>query len=243
MRFPQGRSCRGSQKWIQEAVNSNPPNLDDFIRAKLPELTAIQWQSPLKDDDYAEYRDASFLKRIGLEHLSPELKEFWPDRGPQWDALARFDALAPFDKGGVLLVEAKAHIGELCSSSAGAEGASLSKIKDALSETAEFIDARPRVPWTDCFYQLANRLAHLYFLHNHGVSAKLVLTNFVGDSDIGGPGSPEEWRAAYQIVWHVLGIPARHKLLADIIEIFPDVRKVPWTGPRATDAALAHPEA
>jgi hypothetical protein len=219
MRFAQGRQDHGSQRWIQEAVNSNPPILDELIRVKLPELTAVRWRSPLEEDDYAEYRDASFLEKIGLERLCSELREFWPDRGPQWDALAQFY------KGGVLLVEAKAHIGELCSSPCGAEGTSLSRIKEALNEAAEFFGARPRAPWTDCFYQLANRLAHLYFLHNQGVSAKLVLINIVGDSDIGGPGSPDEWRAAYHVVWHVLGIPTRNKLSGDIIEIFPDVRR------------------
>jgi hypothetical protein len=35
----------------------------------------------------------------------------------------------------------------------------------------------------------------------------LVLINFIGDEDIKGPSSAEEWKAAYRIVWHVMGLP------------------------------------
>jgi hypothetical protein len=56
----------------------------------------------------------------------------------------------------------------------------------------------------------------------------LILTNFLGDDAVSGPRSEAEWLAAYQVVWHVLGIPARHEFSSDIIEIFPDVRLVPW---------------
>jgi hypothetical protein len=88
------------------------------------------------------------LERVGLERLSPELRDFWPHRGPQWDALAEFG------NEGVMLVEAKAHVGELCSSSCEAKSPSLEMIEEALNEAAEYICARPRATWTECFYQL-----------------------------------------------------------------------------------------
>jgi len=94
-----------------------------------------------------------FLELIEAENLSEELSSFWPRKGPQWDALAMSD------KGDVLLVEAKAHIGELCSPPAYARDGSLKQIEEALNETISFLDAEPRAPWTGCFYQLANRLA------------------------------------------------------------------------------------
>jgi hypothetical protein len=38
-----------------------------------------------------------------------------------------------------------------------------------------------------------------------------------------GPQSEAEWKAAYQVVWHVLGLSTRHKLAKYIIELFPSV--------------------
>jgi hypothetical protein len=112
----------------------------------------------------------------------------------------------------------------LCSPPSEAGPVSSAKIKAALEETARFLGAEPRAPWSKVFYQLANRIAHLYFLRKFGVKAWLVLINFTGDREMAGPSTEAEWRAAYQVVWHVLGIPRRHKLSPYIIELFPDVR-------------------
>jgi hypothetical protein len=85
------------------------------------------------------------------------------------------------------------------------------------------------VPWAEGFYQLANRLAHLHFLRKNGVKAWLVLINFIGDRDMEGPSSEAEWRAAYQVVWHVLGARKDHRLSPFTIDIYPDVRSAEWT--------------
>jgi hypothetical protein len=220
VRVEQPPGEKGSLKWIQGAVNRNPAMLNDLILPRLSGATSIYWRSPLADDSYAEYRDADFLERVGVGQLAAELDAFWPSRGPQWDALAQCDDKA------VLLVEAKAHIGELCSPPSRAGADSSEKIKAALEEAALYISAEPRAPWSTVFYQLANRIALLYFLRTHGVAAWLVLVNFVGDSEMKGPSSEAEWEAAYQVVWHVLGIPKRHKLSTYIIEIFSDVREM-----------------
>jgi hypothetical protein len=47
--------------------------------------------SPLQASKYSEFQDISFLEAIGAKHLVPELKKFWPYRGPCWDALARLE--------------------------------------------------------------------------------------------------------------------------------------------------------
>jgi hypothetical protein len=206
----------GSQRWIQEGVN-HPSLLNELILPKLVGVETICWRSPLASDQYAEYRDGEFLETIGVGQLGSALKEFWPSRGPRWDALAQCD------DGSVLLVEAKAHIGELCTSPSKAGAVSLDKIKAALDETASYLGAERRAPWSSVFYQLANRIAHLHFLRNHAVKAWLVLINFTGDTEMNGPSSEAEWRAAYQVVWHVLGLPKHHKLSPYILDIFPEV--------------------
>ena len=90
--------------------------------------------------------------------------------------------------------------------------------------------AKPLAPWTDAFYQLANRLAHLYFLRKHKRKAWLVLVNFVGDGEMQGPASAAEWRAAYKVAWHVLGIPDQNPLQRYIVHIYPDVADMSGLG-------------
>jgi hypothetical protein len=216
-RFPQPSNGRGSLKWIQWAVNDLDRPLDRAVLAHLPSATRIEWLSPIAADDFAEYRDADFLDRLGLQRLAGPLAAFWPARGPQWDALGRSDA------GQLLLVEAKAHVGEVCSPGSKAGSVSMDRIKASLAATVEALGAEPLAPWETAFYQLANRLAHLQFLRAHGVDAWLVLVNFVGDRDMNGPTGEEAWRAAYDVVWHVMGLPKRHGLSPYIIEVFPPV--------------------
>src|SRR5690606_32478350 len=80
-----------------------------------------------------------------------------------------------------------------------------------------------RAAWADHFYQLANRLAHLNFLREHGVPAHLVLVNFLNDAEMNGPKSPEAWHAAYEVAFSVMGLGRRHPLSRYVIEVFPDV--------------------
>jgi hypothetical protein len=199
-RYPQEPAKRGSQKWIQAAVNQHSPRyLDDLISKESKDVPEIIWSSPLAGDDYAEYRDEAFLNKIGQNALKSRLPDFWPSLGPQWDALGTRN-------GDVFLVEAKAHIGEIFSPPSGAGETSMKTIKQSLSETADLLGAKPRSPWETIFYQLTNRLAHLHFLRKNGIKAWLVLVNFIGDRDVGGPMTQAEWLSAYRVVWHVLGV-------------------------------------
>jgi hypothetical protein len=218
MRAVQPIGTKGSLRWIQEAVNDRWDALDQPILAKLPGAIRIEWRSPLKVDGFAEYRDGEFLDRIGLGNLRTALKEFWPERGPQWDALG------VTDRGDVLLVEAKAHVAEMCSPGTAAGPGSRERIDQALVACADRLGARAsRAAWTDHFYQLANRIAHLRFLREHGVPAYLVLVNFLNDHDMKGPATPEAWEAAYEVAFHVMGLPKRHPMAQYMLEIFPDV--------------------
>ena len=218
-RFPQTGDGRGSLKWIQRLANDPGRPADNAVLTRIPRAREIEWLSPLAADDFAEYRDAAFLKLLGLSQHSDALASFWPALGPQWDALGRTD------RGDLLLVEAKAHIAEICSSGSKAGEASLARIRTALEVTAGALGSKPLAPWHIAFYQLANRLAHLQFLRSLGVPAWLVLVNFVGDEEMRGPSSEEAWRCAYEVAWHVMGLPRRHALSRNIVEVFPDVRE------------------
>lgn len=60
-RFPQKKAARGSQHWIQFFVNDRPDILNKNIG-----LGNINWLSPLKSDEFAEYRDKAFLDLLGV---------------------------------------------------------------------------------------------------------------------------------------------------------------------------------
>lgn len=210
MRIPQPIGTKGSLKWMQRAVLHRPDLLQP---AALPPLT---WLSPLRDDDFAEYRDAAFLKRLGLDYLTPALRTFWPPRGPQWDGLAQFP-------GGVALVEAKAHLPELASPPCAAGPRSLARIKTRLAQTRTALKLPDR-PWHRRHYQYANRLAHLWWLRAQGVNAHLLLIGFLGDRESGGPDHPGAWHEALARADAALGLPARHALTRFIHHLFPDVR-------------------
>ncbi len=210
MRIPQPEGSKGSLKWIQKALEIDPNSIQPVS------LPPINWTSPLREDDFAEYRDGGFLDLIGLSSLSDKLKMFWPSRGPQWDALGTFD-------GGVVLVEAKAHISEFLTPGSGASEKSLLKITDALHATQEYLDARPNAAWEQTFYQYTNRLAHLYFLRKHGVNAHLIFASFLNDDEMNGPRFAETWQAVFLAADYSLGIPKKHKLSKFIHHTYPDV--------------------
>ncbi len=101
----------------------------------------------------------AFLGLLGQLHLADALHNFWPERGPQWDALGKTGS------GSVLLVEAKAHIAELLSPPTAAGVVSRRRIEAVFDELAVRLNASPqRADWTGHFHRLASRPAHLDFL-------------------------------------------------------------------------------
>lgn len=221
MRFRQGRATRGSQKWVQLLVNENPRLLTDAVRAaaKLSKDWMVRWVSPLMSDDWAEYRDMDFLAAMGLGRLADDLEKFWPEGGPQWDALGRSN------DGGAVLVEAKSHTGELASS-CGATEDSLRMIERSLDATRVALGAEPTADWLNGFYQYANRLAHLYFFQHSRVPARLVFLYFVNDAEMGGPTSAGQWKTFLESAYRHLGLRAA-LLPHGVVDVFIDVSTLP----------------
>ena len=219
-RYPQPEASRGSQHWLQLAVEHAP----EVLAVPLADALGggpgeIEWRSPLRRDGFAEYRDRAFLDRLGATLPHRSLESFWPRGGPQWDALATTSS------GGLILVEAKAHLREL-GSRCRASPASRARIRAALEETAAATATGWSDAWLDGCYQYANRLAHLYLLRVlNGLPAWLALVCFVGDDAMGGPQTAAEWAGA-------LGEARRSLRLVPgtldpfVIDVFPDVREI-----------------
>lgn len=211
MRVEQPEGTRGSLKWIQRAVAQSSHALI------LPILGPVTWLSPLREDSFAEYRDGSFLCRLGLDHLVPALEDFWPRRGPQWDALG----LAGLR---VVLVEAKARLPEFVTPATQANATSRAKIETAFAQVKQDLGVDEHHDWTQDYYQYANRMAHLWWLRRQGVEAHLLFVDFLNDEDVGGPSAPDNWREAYAVADARLGLSSTHPLSACIHHVYPDTR-------------------
>ncbi|MCL4187705.1 MAG: hypothetical protein KJZ85_08860 [Rhodobacteraceae bacterium] len=211
MRIAQPEGARGSLKWIQRCIAARPDLLQPAA------LAPITWLSPLAEDDFAEYRDGAFLDRLGLDALKPGLARFWPARGPQWDALGRAGSAC-------ILLEAKAHVREFLSPPTAARGTSRSTIESALRQVRDHLGVSAATDWSETFFQVTNRLAHLWWLQTQGVEAHLVFASFLGDAEMGGPDHPETWQAAFRAAEYALGLKARHALAPFVHHVWPDVR-------------------
>jgi hypothetical protein len=212
----------GSLKQIQRLINQNKNLIDKLIKSKFNEFASeeINWKSPLKCDDYAEYRDNCFLNVLDLNIHGNKLNEFWPKKGPQWDALASTIS------GKIILVEAKANIRELVTPPTGAANESKMKIDNALKLTKSFLDKTNDIDWSGKYYQYANRLAHLYFLRRICErQAYLVNIYFIGDTDVFGPKTQQEWEFAIAKLNTHLGI-ARHELKDFVTNIFINIKEL-----------------
>lgn len=224
-RQPQDAKPRGSQRWLQVAVNRCPSVIDSAIRnvgVRLDE--PIDWVSPLDGDDFAEYMDAAFLDRLGVRLDQRVLADFWPRSGPRWDALGR-------SGDSVLLIEAKANIRELNSSPCGAQLDSLAKIRKALKEARAFLNVKTDTDWTRCFYQYANRLAHLYLLRElNDCDAFLVFLYFLDDQTTV-PASKSNWQGAIALAEAHLGLPKSEWMSRYVKDVYidtADLRHIDW---------------
>lgn len=217
-RFPQPQARKGSQKWIQKLVNDRPEILNSQIWSTLSFSVNedIQWLSPLKRDNYAEYRDQAFLNLLGVKLDKMPLAQFWPERGPQWDALGKSSG------GKLLLVEAKSHISELISKSKAQDEASMKKIQESLEETGRYLNSRVDAAWSESFYQYTNRLAHLYLLRKNELPAYLVYVYFLNDAEMEGPATFYEWEGAIKLLNSRLGI-GKHKLRKFMTNVYIDM--------------------
>ena len=175
-RFIQDSDMYGSQKDLQILINEKKDLLDQDLSSIMKKNINVTWKSPLETDQFAEYRDDEFLRILNLDsRIVVPLEEFWPKRGPQWDALG-------VDNKTVFLVEAKAHVPEIVSPPTGAGPESKSRIMDTFAEVKEYLNANNSIDWAGTFYQYTNRIAHLYYLRVlNGIDAYLVNIYFLND--------------------------------------------------------------
>ena len=65
-RYPQDPDSHGSLKNLQVVINKKKKYLDAEISKVIGKQMKIDWKSPLRSDEYAEYRDEDFLEKLGI---------------------------------------------------------------------------------------------------------------------------------------------------------------------------------
>ena len=216
------QETHGSQKDIQLLANKYKKLLDEEISKIKKEPVELEWFSPLKDDDYAEYVDQCFINRLGIsDRILVQLKNFWPKGGVNWDGLAK-------DGETVFIMEAKAHISEIKIESTRASSVkSLELIEKSLNETKEFLNIKSDISWCKKnYYQYANRIAHLYYLREKNkIDAHILFIYFLNDKSVvtKKEETKEDWEKAINGIYNKLELKEDNKLSKFIHHIFIDV--------------------
>jgi hypothetical protein len=181
---------QGSQYLLRMAVNSRHDLLTDALRqcGALDRREDVVWHSPLAPQNL-EYRDGAALRALSLDkRIRVPLANFWPSRGPVWDALGTTGADRPIS------VEAKAHIPEAVSRVKAGSEASKRLIQKSLALAQRHYTRKNKEDWSAPFYQYANRLAYQYWLREQNkIQSSLVFSYCTNAKDMKGPETREEW--------------------------------------------------
>ena len=167
----------------------------------------------------AELKGLEFLCDAALQS---SWREFWPVGSGihNWDTVGW---LIDGDGRELLLVEAKAHVGELRSDCKAESPDSIDKIRRAFAEVKRALGVPEERDWIKGYYQVTNRIATLYFLERQGVRSRLLFLYFVGDRRNNGckcPKNVAEWEAALRDQERWVGLPSGHGLAGQIHKMF-----------------------
>lgn len=203
---------KGSQYAILKLVESDN-FLDSMNRLIISTDAEIKiydnWMpKSLQLDKEAELK--TFLKYNFTQQLSSDIVEWWLHKDaktPNWDLIS---TCTIDGKRGLLLVEAKAHYGELDKSPKKPPSISddsklnHDKIDIAIKQANNAINEKVgglAISHDNC-YQLSNRVAHAWWLANNGIPVVLLYLGFLNCSDMEDGGytlfkNDEEWQTAF----------------------------------------------
>jgi hypothetical protein len=186
--------------------------------------TAVEWLD-YPFDPSRTWQDGEWK---GFDFLSDDApakaawRRTWPQgrNAPNWDAIGRLR----FGFGEAwLLVEAKANIEELRSSSKANPHGGRPMVEAFLAWTRDRLGVAAHHDWMTGYYQFCNRLAVLDLLNEHGVPAHLLNIYFVGDRSGPGRSCPEDagaWEPALNAMEKHVGLPREHHLAARVHKLF-----------------------
>ena len=163
--MPSSRWSYGSQyqlnRWLQERESA----LVTILRERCETLNRwapeVVWISPDFDQGGRESGDSAWHK-VGLPSPSPHEAQWWPTSGPRWDAVAR--VIGADGRVGALFVEAKGRRGKVCAGRMDRRTpGTVEQRHRALAQVRHDLRVDDTADWTGPCYQVANRLAWLWF--------------------------------------------------------------------------------
>lgn len=213
----------GSECHLLRYLGRHRQKLDAAVKQAMRVDSPIEWLD-FPFDEARSWKDGEWK---GLEFLAdrPDVQRVWREFWPQgagihnWDAVGWCSTASGRD---LLLVEAKANVEEILSSCGAKEFGGLHQIREALDKTKRAIGSPESCNWLEGYYQLANRLAVIYFLGSLGIRVHLLLIYFVGDAVPGRtcPRSRAEWQPALDAQDRHLGIAGPHAISDRVHKVF-----------------------
>lgn len=170
----------GSEYQLLRFLGHHRIELDKEIKKVLKTEEAIYWFDYPKSDKRlskdSEWEEIDcFKNEANFSEIESAWKKFWPQSGKSinWDGIFKCGDTYYF-------VEAKARKDEMSPCDATKEE-SRKKIKTAFKKTIEWLKCESNEnSWIESKdYQLANRLAFIYFCECNGIKARLVYINFI----------------------------------------------------------------
>ena len=178
----------GSEYQLMRYLGRHRNELNKIIKenTKLKgELVWLDFPKDKKNDESKislslddEHKGVDFLKdkmdKIKFENLQSNWEKYWSSRGnsPNWDGIILHKYRNTKEW---ILVEAKAHLGEIESKT---KSASNLNIQNAFKETQKNFGISNN-DWFGKYYQLANRLAFINFLLDNKINASLLYIYFI----------------------------------------------------------------
>jgi hypothetical protein len=200
----------GSECHLLRWMGRHRTAFDEAIRSelRLGDASAVEWLDQPFDDARTwpdgEWRGIEFLRtHREWANLSREWRDVLPyrDKYPSWDAVGRVNPGGP-----IILLEAKAHLGELETTCTAGEK-SWKRISDylaSMSVTRGLDRSIIEQAWMRHNYQWANRLIVQDFLVKRGIQCHLAFVYFLGESH-------ETWKCASTVEEWQKELSARKK--------------------------------
>lgn len=213
-----GRAYAGGRLQLQIYVNRRTSELTRAVLNALgstPARAAIRWLAPLEREAFREYPSPTFLDRMDLGSQAPVLAEWWPPGHSLWDA---FGILQRGNRPpSCLLVSGWSQPDELDGPPPEMTREAAAATRRALTEAREWFGVGDNPAWEGRLWSYASRLAHVYFLHEHGGrDAWLVNLCFTADQTRI-PTSEREWHARLAAVNRELGFG---RLVPWVLDVF-----------------------
>ena len=200
----------GSEFQLMRFLGHHRNYLNRIIQNALNNEGAIEWLDfPVNENRCSgdgEWTGIRCFKESldNYNDIEEKWKKFWPQTGSSmnWDGVFKIGDIWFF-------VEAKAHREESFQKCGAGSVSSIEQIKKSLQDTQQWFKSTSSTNWIDSnCYQLANRLAFLYFCNLCGIKAKLIYIGFVNGyrRKKGEVLSADEWMKIWEEEMENLGL-------------------------------------